>query len=118
MFYYLYKLLFVLYFIFVIVYVYFVSSFPKKGTPLDEIDTLSVLRLTGLVHIVYTILSLSLLLLLCLWCYIQQVFAALLLYNELHVVIYIYIGASERYFVWGGLFIYILYSISYYVLLI
>ena len=32
--------------------------------------------------------------------------------------VYIQLGASERYFVWGGLFIYILYSISYYVLLI
>ena len=30
----------------------------------------------------------------------------------------LHLGASERYFVWGGLFIYILYYISYYVLLI
>ena len=56
-------------------------SFPIKGTPLDEIDTLSVLRFTGLVHIVYTILSLSLLLF-CLCCYIQQVVVNKVIYER------------------------------------
>ena len=68
-------------------------SFPIKGTPIGEIDKLSVLRLTWLVHIVYAILSLSLLLLLCLCSYIQKVFAAVKLYtNELHFVTYICIN--------------------------
>ena len=35
-------------------------SFPKKGTPLGSINTLSVLRLTGLVHIVIVIIIIML----------------------------------------------------------
>ena len=65
-------------------------SFPIKGTTLGEIGKLSVLSFTGLVHLFYTILTFSLLLL-CLCCYIQQVNAAIKLYNELYFVTFIYI---------------------------
>ena len=67
-------------------------SIQIKGTPLGEIDTYLVLRLTRrLVHIVYTIFSLSLLLL-CLCYYIQHVFAVLNYTYELHFVTYIYVS--------------------------
>ena len=71
-------------------------SFHIKGTPLAEIDTILILRLTRLVHIIivviifFTILLL-LLLLLCMYVIIQ-VFVEIKLYKNftlLHIYIYI-----------------------------
>ena len=66
-----------MYFIFVIVMYISCHSFPIKGTPLGEIDTLLVLRLTVLVHIVIVIIIIIIIIIIMLYYYyyVQQVFA-------------------------------------------
>ena len=81
-------MLFVLYVIFVIVMYMSCYSFPIKGTPLGEIDTLSVLRLSGMVYChcryyyYYYIITIYV---------VIQVFAVIKYTYELHFVTYIYI---------------------------
>ena len=78
--------------LYVLSFVYFVSSFPIKGTTLCEIDTLSVLRLTGLVHIVIVVIITILLVFLFMLLYksLQQ-YSYITNFTLLHIYIYIYI---------------------------